>query len=159
MGVFFFSRHFYHRIALTKLFQDVDLAANDDDGRVDDLESPGRGFSTSGRGGAGNFTTRGRLAAGTSSADVDVAPSSSSLREKRGIREGGHFGRGGAGNNYRDLEVEGKRDGGMEVLEARREKVHRWEVVRDVEMGLKEPEKAHLGREGVGDDDVLGWKG
>ena len=47
----------------------------------------------------------------------------------------------------------------MEVLEARREKVHRWEVVRDVEMGLKEPEKAHLGREGVGDDDVLGWKG
>lgn len=41
----------------------------------------------------------------------------------------------------------------MEVLEAR-EKVHR-RVVRDVEMGLKEPEKAHLGREGLGDD-VLG---
>ena len=73
------------------------------------------------------------------------------MREN-GLREVGHFGRGGAGN-YKNLEVERKRDVEMEVLEAR-EKVHR-RVVRDVEMGLKEPEKAHLGREGLGDD-VLG---
>lgn len=87
------------------------------------------------------MTTRDVLAAGTT-ANVDVT---ASLEETK-PPELGHYGRGGAGN-YRVPEHEGKREAETDTLEAQ-EKAHE-KVVRDVEMGLKEPEKAHLGREGL----------
>lgn len=121
--------------------KDVEAQRNAASGAVEDLESQGRRFSTSGRGGAGNVTTRDVLAAGTT-ANVDVTPS---LEETK-PPELGHYGRGGAGN-YRIPEHENKRGGEKDILEAQ-EKAHQ-EVVKDVEMGLKEPEKAHLGREGL----------
>lgn len=80
------------------------------------------------------------LTAGTT-ANIDVTPS---LQESK-PPELGHYGRGGAGN-YRSQEPEKKREGGNIALEAREEAYQK--VVKDVEMGLKEPEKVHLGREG-----------
>ncbi len=105
-----------------------------------DLESYGRKASTSGRGGAGNVTTRDVLAAGTT-ANVDVTPS---MQESK-PPDLGHYGRGGAGN-YRMPVPEKKIEGEKDALEAQEQA--RQKVVKDVEMGLKEPEKAHLGREG-----------
>ena len=81
------------------------------------------------------------LAAGTN-ANIDVTPS---LQENK-PPELGHYGRGGAGN-YRTPEVEKKRKEEKKALEAQ-EKAHQ-KVVKDVEVGLKQPEKAHLGREGL----------
>ena len=80
------------------------------------------------------------MAAGTA-ANVDITPS---LQENR-PPELGHYGRGGAGN-YRTPELEKDRE---EEKDAQaQEQAHR-KVVKDVEMGLKEPEKAYLGREGL----------
>lgn len=79
------------------------------------------------------------LAAGTT-ANVDVTPS---LQENESP-ELGHYGRGGAGN-YRTPEPEKKREEEKDALEAQ-EKAHR-KILEDVEMGLKAPEKAYLGRE------------
>ena len=104
-----------------------------------DSESKGRQASTSGRGGAGNVTTRDVLAAGTT-ANVDVTPS---LQENR-PPDLGHYGRGGAGN-YRSPELEKGKSGEKGDLEAQQQRAHE-KVVRDVEMGLKEPEKVYLGR-------------
>ena len=56
----------------------------------------------------------------------------------------GHYGRGGAGN-YRTPDREKGVEGEKEALKAREEAHQR--VVRDVEMQLKEPEKAYLTRE------------
>ena len=78
------------------------------------------------------------LAAGTT-ANVDITPS---LQENK-PPELGHYGRGGAGN-YRTPEVDKRSGGDKDGLEAQ-EKA-RQKVVRDVEQGLKEPEKVHLGR-------------
>ena len=81
------------------------------------------------------------LAADTK-ANVDVTPS---LQENKPPKLG-HYGRGGAGN-YRTPEPAERREVGDNTLQAQ-EKAQR-KIVEDVEMGLKEPEKAHLGREGV----------
>lgn len=80
------------------------------------------------------------LAAGTI-ANIDVTPS---LQENK-PPELGYYGRGGAGN-YRTPDPEKKRQEQKNRLEAQ-ETAHQ-RTVKDVEMGLKEPEKAHLGREG-----------
>ena len=82
------------------------------------------------------------LAAGTS-ANIDVTPS---MRENK-PPEIGHYGRGGAGN-YRTSEPDKRLEGEKEALKAQ-EEAHQ-KVVRDVEMQLKEPEKAYLTR-GSGD--------
>ena len=60
--------------------------------------------------------------------------------------ESGYAGRGGAGN-YRGGIAESKEQDERKASEFQRE-VHQ-QVVRDVEMALKEPEKAHLGKEGI----------
>ncbi len=122
-------------------FQDVEAQRNATGGGVEDLESQGRRFSTAGRGGAGNVTTKDMLAAGTT-ANIDVTPS---LQENK-PPELGHYGRGGAGN-YRTPAPEKRRAEEKMILEAQ-EKAHQ-KVVKDVEMGLKEPDKVHLGREGL----------
>ena len=59
----------------------------------------------------------------------------------------GHYGRGGAGN-YRTPDPEKTVEGEKEALKAQ-EEAHQ-KVVRDVEMQLKEPEKAYLTK-GSGD--------
>lgn len=79
------------------------------------------------------------LTAGTT-ANIDVTPS---LQESK-PPELGHYGRGGAGN-YRTPDPEKRKEGEKATLEAQEEAHQR--VVRDVEMGLKEPEKAYLGME------------
>lgn len=135
-----YSHMSYTNSALTA-FQDVEAQRHAANGAVEDLASQGRKLSTAGRGGAGNVTTRDVLAAGTT-ANVDVTPS---LQENK-PPELGHYGRGGAGN-YRTPEPGKNREEEKDALEAQ-EKAHR-KVVKDVEMGLKEPEKAHLGREGL----------
>lgn len=57
----------------------------------------------------------------------------------------GHYGRGGAGN-YRSGSVDARRTADARRKSEIHEEVH-LQVVKDVEAGLKEPEKAHLGRE------------
>lgn len=79
------------------------------------------------------------LAAGTT-ANINVTPS---LQESK-PPELGHYGRGGAGN-YRTPEPEKRKEGEKAALEAQEEAHQR--VVRDVEMELREPEKAYLGME------------
>ena len=60
----------------------------------------------------------------------------------------GYYGRGGAGN-YRTGDIETK-DAERKAMEARN-RLHQ-QVVKDVESGLKEPEKAHLGSEKLQSD-------
>ena len=136
------SSHFFDHDPRTRSdnisIHDVEAQRDAATEAVKDLETHGRNTSTSGRGGAGNVTTREVLAAGTT-ANVDVTPS---LRESKPPKLG-HYGRGGAGN-YKYPEPE-RIEGVKATLEAQ-EKAHQ-QVVRDVEMGLKEPEKAHLGKE------------
>ena len=119
--------------------KDLEAQRNATTEAVKDVESHGHNTSTSGRGGAGNITTRDVLAAGTT-ANIDVTPS---MRENK-PPELGHYGRGGAGN-YRSPEPVKRVVGQEEALKAQ-EEAHR-KVVRDVEMQLKEPEKAYLTRE------------
>ena len=64
--------------------------------------------------------------------------------QARTLTESGYSGRGGAGN-YRTENTELK--AAEERRATQRRERAREEVVRDVEMGLKEPEKAHLGNE------------
>ena len=120
-------------------FKDLEAQRNAAAEAVKELESQGRQTSTSGRGGAGNVTTRDVLAARTT-ANIDVT---SSLQESK-PPELGHYGRGGAGN-YRTPEPEKMGEGDKDTVEAQ-EKAHQM-VVKDVESALKEPEKAHLGKE------------
>ena len=129
----------YHISLMT--FQDVEAQRDTAGAGVDNLQNQKHRISTSGRGGAGNITTRDVLAAGTT-ANVDVT---SSMQENK-PPELGHYGRGGAGN-YRTPDSEKILEREKERLDAQ-EKAHQ-KVVKDVEMGLKEPEKAHLGREGL----------
>ena len=95
-------------------------------------------YAHSGRGGAGNYVNASELTKATKE-NSDVTPA---LQERRPSVVG-YSGRGGVGN-YKSGDVE-------RSLEERRaseaqEKVHS-EVVKDVEMALKEPEKAHLASE------------
>lgn len=132
------SSHTNGYTALT-ILQDLEAQSNAAKVGVKDLVNQGREISTSGRGGAGNITTRAVLTAG-SNASIDVTPS---LQESK-PPEPRYYGRGGAGN-YRIPEPENRRGKVREATDAR-ERAQR-KVVEDVEMGLKEPEKAHLGRE------------
>lgn len=93
-------------------------------------------YAYSGRGGAGNFRKDGHPGVSTDSSLRPIA-----LREKT-VPEIGYSGRGGAGN-FRAGEIEKKRvEAEIRAKEAR-DRAHE-EAVRDVEMGLKPPERAHL---------------
>lgn len=94
----------------------------------------------SGRGGAGNYTNSSILAAATAE-NVGVNQSLSESKPP----ETGYYGRGGAGN-YRSGEAEKEQE--EKTKSKVREKAHQ-QVVNDIEMGLMEPEKAHLGIEKV----------
>lgn len=66
----------------------------------------------------------------------------------REMPEVGYSGRGGAGNLRGKEEMERRRMEGERRAKEAREKAHE-EVVKDVEMGLQMPERAHLGSEKI----------
>lgn len=96
-------------------------------------------YANSGRGGAGNFVKRD----GRSTAGSTVKSSTTALLRESAVPEMGYSGRGGAGN-LRSGEVEKRRLENERRAKEARERAHE-EVVKDVEMGLKLPERAHLG--------------
>lgn len=97
-------------------------------------------YVNSGRGGAGNFFSRKDeiFAAGNAVSSDDKA----SLLTKKTLPEVRYSGRGGAGN-YNTAENERKRVEAEKVAEEARSQEYEM-TVRDVELGLKPPEKAHL---------------
>lgn len=97
-------------------------------------------YVNSGRGGAGNFFSRKdeNLAAGKAISSDDRTPV---LRTKT-VPEVRYSGRGGAGN-YNTAENERKRVEAEKQEEEARSQEYEM-TVRDVELGLKPPEKAHL---------------
>ncbi len=108
-----------------------------------DIERARPEYAPTGRGGAGNYTSASKLATATKQ-NANITPS---LQETK-PPEIGHSGRGGAGN-YRSTNVEKKNEDEMGT--ELQERVYH-QVVKDVEMGLKEPEKAHLVSEKLGYD-------
>lgn len=97
-------------------------------------------YVNSGRGGAGNFFSRKDeiFAAGNAVSSDDK----SSLLTKNTLPEVRYSGRGGAGN-YNMAENERKRVEAEKVAQEARSQEYEM-TVRDVELGLKPPEKAHL---------------
>lgn len=95
-------------------------------------------YAPTGRGGAGNYTSASKLATVTMR-NASITPS---LQETKSP-EVGHSGRGGVGN-YSSGDAGKKED---EVRETELQEMAHQRVVKDVEMGLKEPEKAHLVKE------------
>lgn len=97
-------------------------------------------YTISGRGGAGNFWRKEDNVGGnpsSSDAPLSIKPST--------ITNIGYSGRGGIGN-VRTGEVEKLREQREAKAAEARQRAHD-EVVRDVEIGLKMPERAHLGAE------------
>lgn len=97
-------------------------------------------YVNSGRGGAGNFFSRKDeiFAAGNAVSSDDKA----SLLTRNTLPEVRYSGRGGAGN-YNTAENDRKRVEAEKVAEEARSQEYEM-TVRDVELGLKPPEKAHL---------------
>ena len=105
---------------------------------AEDVQKTRTEYAHSGRGGAGNYLNASELTRATKE-NSGVTPA---LQERK-LSVVGYSGRGGVGN-YQSGDIE-------RTLEERRasefqEKVHT-QVVRDVEMALREPEKAHLANE------------
>jgi len=123
---------------LTKA-KDVETQRKGSIARPEDKERARLVLAPTGRGGAGNYTSSSKLATVTTK-NANITPS---LQETRPPQVG-HSGRGGAGN-YRSGDVEKKEEDETMAIELQ-ERTHQW-VVKDVEKGLKEPEKAHLGNE------------
>lgn len=125
----------------SSIFQ-LDLEAQSQTGRapIESSENLHSDYTISGRGGAGNFWRKEDIVAGSpSSSDTPISIKPSTIPNI------GYSGRGGIGN-IRSGEVEKLRED-MEARAAEaRQRAHD-EVVRDVEMGLKMPERAHLGAE------------
>lgn len=118
--------------------QDVEAQQTTIPPNAEDLEKSRTEYAHSGRGGAGNYTNATRLAEAT----AQTAGMTPSMGESKPPSTG-YYGRGGAGN-YRTGDVE-KAESERRVTEAQ-EQIHQ-QAVKDVESGLKEPEKAHLGGE------------
>lgn len=97
-------------------------------------------YASSGRGGAGNYASSTKLAAATAE-NTNVTPA---LQENKPPEVGGYHGRGGAGNYKGEDEEKKKAD--EQRASIAQEKAHQ-QVVKDVEAGLQEPQKAHLGKE------------
>lgn len=120
-------------------FQDLEAQGIGSNGvTAEDVQKVRPEYTHSGRGGAGNYQSASELTRATKE-NSDVNPA---LQERKPSVVG-YSGRGGVGN-YQSGDVE-------RTLEERRasefqEKVHT-QVVKDVEMALKEPEKAHLASE------------
>ena len=125
------------------IVQDVEAQRPATGIQPEDIEQSKSEYVHSGRGGAGNYANATEIAEAT----IQTADVNPSLKESK-LPRTGYYGRGGAGN-YRAGEAETKEKEEMES--ALQEQVHQ-QIVRDVEAGLKEPEKAHLGGEKLGYD-------
>ena len=110
---------------------------------IEGSETSQSSYTVSGRGGAGNYWRKedngGADPSSSSSADAPISINPSMIPKI------GYSGRGGIGN-IRSGEVEKLREDMELNAAAARQRAHE-EVVRDVEMGLKMPERAHLGAE------------
>ncbi|KAL8669371.1 MAG: hypothetical protein Q9168_006032 [Polycauliona sp. 1 TL-2023] len=104
-------------------------------GKLGAADAKGPEYIHSGRGGAGNYSSASDAAERKRS--VDMTPST---REPT-VPEGGFYGRGGAGNlrgwdkDPSDSTDTGASEGQKQTYE---------DTVKDVEKGLRAPEKAHL---------------
>lgn len=94
----------------------------------------------SGRGGAGNYTNASNTAERRRS--IDMTPTA----RERTVPEGGFYGRGGAGN-LRDTDAKSQEEAGRKSNQAQQEQYEM--AVRDVEQGLRAPEKAHLANQSL----------
>ena len=123
-------------LQILKYLQDLEAPPTATNVTPEDIEKARATYAHSGRGGAGNYTNATQLAAATAA----TSGVTDSLQESK-APDIGHYGRGGAGNYH---------DGDTEIKEAERRKsefqnAEHQKVVKDVELGLKQPEKAHLG--------------
>ena len=126
----------YFKIQSVNEPQDLEAQAN---GRnsitAKELRDDQAGYAHSGRGGLGNYTIASELTKSTTE-NSDVTPA---LQESKPSVVG-YSGRGGVGNYQNgDAQREMQERRASEI----QEKIHE-RVVKDVEMALKEPEKAHL---------------
>ncbi len=122
-------------------FQDLEAQGIGSNGvMAEDVQNIRAEYAHSGRGGAGNYLNASELTRATKE-NSDVTPA---LQERKPSVVG-YSGRGGVGN-YKSGDVARRLEerGASEI----QEKVHT-QVVKDVEMALKEPEKAHLASEKI----------
>ena len=127
-----------------QLTPNQDVEAQVDNSGTEKAQSDGSRpeYAHAGRGGAGNFKL-------TATAAAAATPGDLSTSVKQGaVPEGGYSGRGGAGNYRWDTE---KRKAEAEARQREAEEKAYERTVKDVEEGLKPPEKAHLSGEKLGD--------
>lgn len=118
--------------------QDIEAQSNAAALHAHGVQPSDSDYANVGRGGAGNFIKK------ENQSRSRMAPSSvAPLMRESAAPEMGFSGRGGAGN-LRNGEIERQRLENENRAKEAREKSHA-EVVRDVEMGLRMPERAHLG--------------
>lgn len=125
-------------VKVTLFDQDLEAQNKTVTRKSNDTSTTASNFVNAGRGGAGNFIRKG-------SHDQEISPPpslDSSSRESKGF-EMRYSGRGGAGNFVGDAIKNFKVVAETKAKEAKAQ-AHD-EMVRDVEKGLKVPEKAHLG--------------
>ena len=122
--------------------QDVE-AQRDSATKYNDPDASRPEYAHVGRGGAGNFKPTATTAGGGG-----IMGDLSTFVKQDTIAESGYSGRGGAGNIRGDSERR-KPEAQARAAEAQ-EKAYK-ETVKDVERGLKQPEKAHLGGDRVGE--------
>ena len=132
-----------HRQTVLTSFQDVEAQQNSPESQSADPDASKPEYAHAGRGGAGNFKP-------TATAAAAAPPGDLSTSVKPGtISEGGYAGRGGAGN-FRGEALEKRRSEAIAREQEAEEQAYQ-ETVKDVEEGLKPPEKAYLSSERLGE--------
>ena len=132
-----------HRRIILISFQDVEAQRDNPESQTADPDASRPEYAHAGRGGAGNFKP-------TATAAAAATPGDLSTSVKPGtVSEGGYSGRGGAGN-FRGEALEKRRSEAIAREQEAEEQAYQ-ETVRDVEEGLKPPEKAYLSSERLGE--------
>ena len=125
------------------ILQDVEAQRSTDS--IDQPSSkPLPDYAHSGRGGAGNWYSPPALEKEGTFQSLIRTPTKDSTNAGAGYR-----GRGGAGN-YNALDESVKKEAEQRAAEEAR--LREEEVVRDVELGLQQPEKAYLTAERIGSE-------
>lgn len=133
----------YHRLeALLNPLKDVEAQENSAQSQKVDPDASRPEYAHAGRGGAGNYFKP------TAPAAATALPGDLSTSIKQDtIPEGGYLGRGGVGNFRGDPE---KKISESIAREREADEESYEKTVKDVEQGLKSPEKAHLSSEKLG---------
>ena len=129
-------------IVLTSL-QDVEAQQEHPETQTADPDASRPEYAHAGRGGAGNFKPTATAAAAATPGDVSTSVKPAT------IAEAGYSGRGGAGN-FRGEALERRRSEAIAREQEAEEKAYQ-ETVREVDQGLKPPEKAYLSSEKLGE--------